>query len=284
MLKGFGIAILAGVLFYLGYLVGVENSQVQVVEKVNFVKSDLPEEKVIYKEKKVFVESDNSQEELKKAQELYSKAFNLFLANLGLRLKGKEALQLENVISDPETYIQENPEPESLAKVEVQDSSLYMSPIDFFKVIKKEYKDEAIYPELDLLKVAQSNILKDPAIYYAKSNLVKDLKTIKKYNGFYKGSLYILLGENKARVDDISLKISFQNEKEGTFELVMSENGNVYSDSRGRGGNNDIRMNGDHLVLDVGPDTFIEFPAREIETGNLYRQGKYLGVVKLQKI
>lgn len=70
---------------------------------------------------------------------------------------------------------------------------------------------------------------------------------------------------------------------DGSFQLQLFNGVKVYSDNRGSGGNRDVRMLDEHLIIDVGPGWFFMFPYGELSLGHYYQEGSHQGIVRLQR-
>jgi hypothetical protein len=224
--------------------------------------------------------------DLKKAKDVYAKAFQLFLANLGLKLDANKKEKLQELLKDPNIFLENTKE---VSKIEVFiPREIDFTPSDWFKeYVQREKANLKHITDDSLVSEAQKFILKDPALYYARSSLIKKFPKIKKVLGDYKGTLFRISGKNKGRRDNIQLSLNFSVKEEdsitGSFSLKLSADGAVYSNSQGQGGNGDIRLKEDSLIIEAGPSRFFHFKGEQLDVANFYEDGKLAGFARFTK-
>lgn len=230
--------------------------------------------------------SVKDESELKKAKEVYAKAFQLFLANLGLKLDEEKKEKLQELLKDPSDFLANTIE-KSNTEVFIP-REIDFTPSDWFKdYVQKEKANLKHITDDALISEAQKFILKDPALFYARSSLIKKFPQIKKVLGNYKGVLFRIAGNNKGRRDDIQLGLDFAVKDEdsitGSFSLKLSADGEVYSNSQGQGGNGDIKIKDNSLIIEAGPGRFFHFRGEELDIANFYEGGKLAGFARFTK-
>lgn len=223
---------------------------------------------------------------LNEAKEVYAKAFQLFLANLGLKLDSDKKEKLEELLKDPSEFLATTKEQ---TKTEVFiPREIDFTPSDWFKgFVQKEEANLKHITDDSLVSEAQNFILNDPALFYARSNLIKKFPKVKKILGDYKGVLFRIAGNNKGRKDEVQLGLDFTIKDEdsitGTFSLKLSADGEVYSNSQGQGGNGDIRIKDNSIIIEAGPGRFFHFKGEKLEIANFYEGGKLAGFARFTK-
>ncbi|MFT6070330.1 MAG: hypothetical protein ACJAT2_003215 [Bacteriovoracaceae bacterium] len=224
---------------------------------------------------------------LSEAKEVYAKAFQLFLANLGLKLDSEKKEKFSELLKDPSEYLATTKEQ---TKTEVFiPREIDFTPSDWFKkYVQKEKANLKHITDDALISEAQGFILSDPALFYARSSLIKKFPKIKKVLGNYKGVLYRIAGENKGRRDDVRLGLDFSIKDEdsitGSFSLKLSADGDVYSNSQGQGGNGDIKIKDGSIIIEAGPGRFFHFKGEKLDIANFYEGGKLQGFARFNKI
>lgn len=223
---------------------------------------------------------------LSEAKEVYAKAFQLFLANLGLKLDSEKKEKFSELLKDPSEYLATTKE---RTKTEVFiPREIDFTPSDWFKkYVQKEKANLKHITDDALISEAQGFILSDPALFYARSRLIKKFPMIKKVLGNYKGVLYRIAGENKGRRDDVQLELDFSIKDEdsitGSFSLKLAADGDVYSNSQGQGGNGDIKIKDGSIIIEAGPGRFFHFKGEKLEIANFYEGGKLAGFARFTK-
>lgn len=231
--------------------------------------------------KAIIIQSNTSLEE---AKVLYAKAFNLFLINLGLNLDRDKQKLLKEILLDPVTYIEGN---SSNTQVFIP-REIDFTPTKWFdKYIKDEQADLKNISDDKLISDLQGFFLKDPVLYFARSTHIKTFSKIKHLSGDYKAELFRITGKNKGRIDQVSMFINFQIKGEasitGDFKLKISHDGNIYTNSSGSGGNGNIRINNNSIIIEAGPGRFFHFKKGKINNANFYEEGKLTGFARFTK-
>lgn len=253
-----------------------------------------PKEKIITEVKEALVPitktktvSIKDESSLNKAKEVYAKAFQLFLANLGLKLDDEKQEKLQELVSNPDNFLattKQKNDPEVFIPREID-----FTPSNWFKeFVQKEKANLKHITDDNLVSDAQKFILNDPALFYARSKLIKKFPKIKKVLGTYKGLLFRIAGNNKGRRDDVQLGLDFSVKDEdsitGSFSLKLSADGEVYSNSQGQGGNGDIKFKDGSLIIEAGPGRFFHFKGEKLDVANFYEGGKLAGFARFIKI
>jgi hypothetical protein len=222
--------------------------------------------------------------DLKKAEEVYGKAFNLFLVSLGLKLSLNKREELQKLLKKPEKYIPERGDGEGQNYIPRE---IDFKPSTWFKdFVQREKADLKNIEDDKLLRDVQDFMLNDPALYYSRSTYIQKFSEVKKIMGEYAGVLYRIAGNNKGRVDQVYMNVNFSLKEEdlieGTFSLKLSNDGDVYSNSQGDGGNGNIRFKGTSILIEAGPNSFFHFRGSKIDVANFYEDGKLAGVVRFR--
>jgi len=223
--------------------------------------------------------------DLKKAEEVYGKAFNLFLVSLGLKLSSNKREELQILLKKPENYIPERGDSEGQVYIPRE---IDFKPSNWFKeFVQREKADLKNMEDDKLLREVQDFMLNDPALFYSRSTYIQDYSEIKKIMGEYSGVLYRIAGNNKGRVDQVYMNVNFSLKEEdlieGSFTLKLSNDGDVYSNSRGDGGNGNIRFKDTSILIEAGPNRFLHFRGSKIDVANFYEDGKLAGFVRFRK-
>lgn len=215
------------------------------------------------------------EEQLKAAEEYYGKAVVLFLASLANRVSGEAPVAnlAEPIVKEiaPQEVISEA-EKEELTKLTLAKAEVAMY--------------EKSYP---VQKTVQT------LFNYAKTPFAKKMSPqVRRMNGSYDGFLHHE-GKNKGRSDRVVININFtigdKNQLEGDVEvLIYDSSGKLYSNKRGTGGNNSLKLvNGkkDEVYLEAAPGDFIHLNIKNpgILQGRYYdSSGKVVGRVVLRRI
>lgn len=261
---------------FLGFYLGQGSNEVPVSQS-----EGEPQVKVVYKDRPVEAQVNSDMDE---AQKLYGKAFQLFLANLGLNLDKTKKETLKRVLENPKEYLATTKENSGETEVYIP-RELDFAPTGFFKEFVQNEKAELKNITDDkLLDEAQKFILKDPKMFYARSNFINEYNEIKTFNGTYQATLFYIAGKNKGRNDQIELTVDFkikdENEIDGSFDMKISSEGKTYSHARGTGGNGDIRVRNGQIIVEASPDTFFHFQDNKMGISNFYRRGKLVGMAR----
>ena len=273
-LKNIFISFAIIISFCMGYF--LKSGDNIIIKEKEIVIKEIPKEVT----KEVFI---NNQKVIGEAKSYYEKAFKLFLVNIGYSLTDRQKTELQEVIAEPAEY---------LAKKNNQNPILRefdFTPTESFnKLVAKEEADLKSITDESLLKNAQKFILKDPALFFVRSKLIITFDSIKKINGEYRAQLFRLVGKNKGRIDNIYLQADYilkdEDKIDGNFNLKLSHEGKVYSDSNGSGGNGNIRIKNGDLIIKAGPSYYFHFKGMNLNEANFYTGGKFVGMARFQKI
>ncbi|MCR9204253.1 MAG: hypothetical protein NXH75_06735 [Halobacteriovoraceae bacterium] len=223
------------------------------------------------------------------AKEYYEKAFLLFLANVGLQLSNQEQKSFNQLVRNPQEYLARSPQPfpERMKREAPKVFTPKAQPPSPFQTLAPKEVNFENVPS-GLKKKALNNIIKDPAVYYARSKYFRKFKAIKKHIGEYKGRLFHLKGEDSGRVDQIYLKIDFirgeKGEIQGDFTLQLFNGTEIYSNSNGSGGNGNVRFKENNIIIEGGPGRFFHFLEGNMELAHMYDNGQYMGIAIFHKI
>jgi hypothetical protein len=230
-------------------------------------------------------DSQNCQDELNQAKELYGKVFTTFLATIGVKLQGKQKIELSQLIDNPQKYKVEKAK--DLPKNLKQKSPKVEISADIV-----ETNHQVPYEYEKLSKSAAGIILQKPNLYYAESKFIKVFDSnMKKINGSYTGKLYkTKKDEYNNTADEILLEINFSERDDktitGNYSLKLSRNGTPYSTSSGDGNNSLLRRNPKDLnmiLMKSAPDTFFQFNIKNPNVLNYYKDGEHAGYAQLIK-
>lgn len=231
---------------------------------------------------------------LQEAASLYGKAFQLFLASLGVSLNKSQQEALQQLLDSPQSF---NRPAESLAYAEVPESEKIVNPCVPAEAlfhnpqkVRSELKLEQTDENSDLINRATKKILADPGLFQLRAQYATSIKDIHTLNGQYTGVIIHVTGPNKGKVDSLTLRIDYRPKSasdssalEGTCSLILSRDGVVYNDSTSSGENRRIRLNQGQLILEAGPNSFLHFTNRSLTEANFYSDHKFVGVAKLEK-
>lgn len=223
------------------------------------------------------------------AREYYEKAFLLFLANLGLQLSNQEQDSFNQLVRNPQEYLARSPEPfsERIQKKRAEKFPQNDQPDSPFVTLNPKGHNIQNLPT-ELRKKAFKTILKDPSVYYARSQYFREFKDVRRYVGEYKGNLFLLKGEDAGRVDQVYLKIDFtrgeKGEIQGDFTLQLFNGTEIYSNSNGSGGNGNVRFRDENLIIEGGPGRFFHFIKGRMDMAHMYDNGQYVGIATFNKI
>lgn len=260
--------------FCLGYF--LRSGETTVIKEKEIVIKEVPKE--IRKE--IFIEN---KQEVEAAKSYYQKAFKLFLINVGFSLNKTQQTEFTDMIEDPANYVGS-----SSPKSEVEREFDFIPTKSFEKLVATEEANLKSITDESLLKDAQKFILKDPAVYFARSKMISSFESIKKLNGEYRAQLFRITGKAKGRVDDIYLQSDYiikgEDSIDGSFTLKMYNGDKIYSDSNGTGGNGNIRIKDGDLIIEAGPNNFFHFKGMNLQEANFYSRGKFTGMARFQKI
>tara|TARA_R110000868_G_scaffold86182_8_gene241738 strand:+ start:1732 stop:2574 length:843 start_codon:yes stop_codon:yes gene_type:complete len=213
------------------------------------------------------------------------KAFLLFLASIGIKNAQKYSEDINDVVTSPEEYQPEVVKDEEPKAAPVAEIAFFFNEEEAKKLIlNNEFIRDRIEYEPGL-KRTTTFLLRDPAVYFARSKLVTKYSKLKRLNGNFIGKLYRMNGKHKGKVEDIELGIDFwpKDDKkiDGKFTMKIARDGEVYSDSRGQGSNNDIYLNPNNpkqLIIKGAPGMYFHFEGMLVKYANVYDEGEFIGV------
>lgn len=228
------------------------------------------------------------------SREYYEKAMGLFIAALGLKLTSGQSQEMDRMLANPKEYVP-TPELEVAAKETHENSPEVLLPtptstglyFDRSEVYQKVGKDGRDIFDQELVSRGLKRVIREPAIFFAKSSYSEDFKLLRRINGSYRGSIYLIAGPNKGRTDIVTMTVDFRrkgdNKIDGEFQLILSSNGEVYSESNGSGGNGDVRVNGEEIIIEAGPERFFHFLDSRLTMANFYIAGQFVGVARFTR-
>ena len=213
------------------------------------------------------------------------KAFLLFLASIGIKNAQKYSDDINEVVNNPDDF-------KSRELQEDVAEAVAPTPIAFFfneeearkMILNNEYIRDRLDYEPGLKKTA-TYLLRDPAVYFARSKLITTYSKLKRLNGNFIGKLYRMSGKHKGKVEDIELSIDYwpkdSKKIDGKFTMKIARDGEVYSHARGEGSNNDIYLNPNNpkqLIIKGAPGMYFHFESMVVKYANVYDEGEFLGV------
>tara|TARA_R110000868_G_scaffold30668_3_gene113193 strand:- start:6509 stop:7351 length:843 start_codon:yes stop_codon:yes gene_type:complete len=213
------------------------------------------------------------------------KAFLLFLASIGIKNAQKYGADINEVVNAPEEYQPELIKEEETKQLPSAEIAFFFNEEEAKKIIlNNEYIRDRIDYEPGLKKTA-TYLLRDPAVYFARSKLITKYSKLKRLNGNFTGKLYRMTGKHKGKVEDIELSIDYwpKDDKkiDGKFTMKIAREGEVYSHARGEGSNNDIYLNPNNpkqLIIKGAPGMYFHFESMVVKYANVYDEGEFLGV------
>lgn len=223
-------------------------------------------------------ETDDPALKLAEAEKYYGKAVVLFLAGLAREAQPEAAEVIpesdsdatpEQRSSEPAAAVQEKPALETV-------STRTMTKKERLAAEAAKKKDTA----LNRMVAFQRSVPYD-----------KLTPEVRKMLGVFEGSLTQLEGKNKGRVDHVFMEFGFTMQ-EGRLSGAMvikliDPQGNVYSNSRGDGGNNTLRPvagQSDQIYVQTAPGEFIILDLKNPNQlrGSYYDStGAYVGAVEV---
>lgn len=258
-----------------------------------WIKSDKPTVTQVCLEQEKIIQTKIVEKECPVVNETISeakieKAFMLFLASIGIKNNQKYSNDIKAIVKSPEDY-----EPEDLIEsdsVVPVVTEFYYDKTEAIKVLKSSEAYGEIIDYFPEVKKAASFMLKDPAVYFARSKLIDKIKKLKRINGVYTGKLYRMTGKQKGKVEEVEMSVDFwtkeKNKIDGKFSMTIARDGVVYSNSRGNGGNNDIYLNPNDLkqvIIKGAPGMYFHFQDMKLSMANVYDEGEFIGVSTLLK-
>ncbi len=209
------------------------------------------------------------------SEEYYEKAFNLFLATIGVRLSRNQEALAQELFENPKEFSSRDLRPNQYQE-EVPSPVAPRNTLPTPAPTKKEAPQT--HPAQDVL---------DPLTTIKNASLIKDFRTLKRFNGEYRGIIRMLQGNQKGEDHDVYLGLDYirdGKEIRGEFRAEIARNGEVYSNSSGSGQNNQIRLSGNDLIIEVSPDSFFFFKDKRITKGTFYSRGEFKGIIKLSRL
>jgi hypothetical protein len=224
-------------------------------------------------------------------KELFSKAFKLFLLRIGVELSSTQASEFKSAMAMPHHYIVKNGSkgqtnaPDGPEVVLNDDFKLHSDILG--QAGAKKWAVDHI-EDKNLVKSADKFTLKDPAVFFARSKYIQKFSSLGSINGYFVGTLYHFAGGRSGQTHDVEMRVEFKlegNDKiEGSFSLKLSHEGAVYSNSRGNGGNGNVRSKDDSVLIEAGPGRFFHFRSNELVVANFYQDGVHVGVAQFERV
>ncbi len=258
-------------------------------EKVTQSSSNLscaPSE-VITQVKTVPSKCDDSTEQIN--TEKIEKAFLLFLASIGI--KKDYADSIKTIVDDPEGYSPQIPNEEDAQAITQTETQFFYPRNEALKKFDIQVGFQELVDYEPSFRRNENYLLKDAAVYFAKAKTITSLTKIKRYNGVYSGKLYRLTGKHKGKVEDVEMNIEFWEKKkgeiDGKFTMTIARDGEIYSNMRGEGGNNDLYLNPQNpreLIIKAAPGMYFHFIDKNLKSANVYDEGEFIGVSTLKRL
>lgn len=224
---------------------------------------------------------------IKKMQEIYGQMFQLFLANVALKLDKnfwQDIGDSSKVVVGEKNDCPQIPIVEAKPKVEIQEPSV--------EVFGIENEDRSL-PNLQLNGREQkessafsykSGKLKNPTTYYLSSKLISGAnnRIMQRIQGNFKGEALMKDPKNKTWKIMMNSTLLFNNKNwtgDVNIELSDDEHG-VFSRSSGQGDNNNFSQNPEDrssIVIQASPDLFLHLKwreSRQIFNGYVYRKAR----------
>lgn len=276
--------------FFLGFIFSlylIPKDSTQKTSQLNLEKqSDL-----IAKDLAEYIEINDHEQKLKKADELLGKVMMLFLANISIHFNQNIKDYFDMPVSyrlEKDKYEIPKKDIETIEEIEAEPdtdnkSSYKENPIPLYEIANEELRRP--FSRLNKL------VLSTPYKYLKESTLLTDPTQMMKLNGDFMGKIHYLAGKNKGEVHDLLLSINLiEGEKglSGNYFSEISFNGVPSSTNRGNGGNAHISVNGDkkrEVLLKTSPNSFIQLILSERNElrGNYYDDDEYKGIVILER-
>lgn len=218
------------------------------------------------------------------------KAFLLFLASIGI--KKDYSSDVKSLIKNPENFDPSFDEINDSSEIPQISETQFFYPRD---EALKTFNSGGVLQEMSdynpSIKSTVNYLLKEPAVYFARSKTIQEMKVLRRLNGVYSGKLYRLTGKHKGKVEDVEMSIEYwhknKNEIDGKFNMTIARDGVVYSNMRGEGGNNDLYLNPqkpNEIIIKAAPGMYFHFIDPKMQSANVYDEGVFIGVAKLQKL
>lgn len=234
-------------------------------------------------------EVNNCSTEVEKAKKIYGEAFLLFLANIGVQLNPDQTNQLNQVLEQPHKKQFLGP----TDKKQESDSSIvtilpdHLINTPFSDFLKQNQGSIDHIDDLDIVKKMSSFVLEEPEVFFARTRYIEDFEQVKKYNGKYMATIYIVLGKWKGETHDGELELALTQNKDGKiggdYLLIVSRDGTPYSTSKG-GGNRLIKTKDGTVVIRTGPTRFFHFNSSTFKYANYYEENKLIGFAHFTKL
>jgi len=224
---------------------------------------------------------------IKKMQEIYGQMFQLFLANVALKLDKnfwQDIGDSSKVVIGEKRECPQLPLVESKPKEEIQETSVEVFGIE---------QEDRTLPNLELNGREQkesssfsykSGKLKNPTTYYLSSKLINGAnnRIMKRIQGNFKGEALMKDPKNKRWRILMNSSLVFSNKNwtgDVNIELSDDEHG-IFSRSSGQGDNNNFSQNPDDrssIVIQASPDLFLHLKwreSRQLFNGYIYRKAR----------
>lgn len=216
------------------------------------------------------------------------KAFLLFLASIGI--KKDYSNDVKSLVSNPESYSSPMREEEVAEATPAGEIEIYYPKEIYAKVTAGNEAFRTATEYEPKLRSAAGFVLKDPALFVARSKLVDSIRRLRRLNGTYSGKFYRMKGRHSGAVEDVELRLNFwikeKRQIDGTFNMTIARDGNIYSNARGEGSNNDIYINPSNdkqVIIKAAPGTYYHFQDMTLALANVYEEGQFIGVATLTK-
>ncbi|MFA6238083.1 MAG: hypothetical protein WC635_12190 [Bacteriovorax sp.] len=259
--------------FLVGFFIG--RITVEAPPLAEPARTDLESEyyNIEQKAKNDLANARTTEQKLKEIQKLREEIFQIFLADIALKIDKK-------FWSNIDLSVQPSATPE--LKIEARPI-----PIEIVAEVKKEPAAPTTQPNTqnEEHNIPYNNplgILKDPEAFHSSSKLITSAnnRLIQRIQGLFKGDA--LMSEPRNRVWKISINSSLnylENNWTGNVSIEMADENNVvFSNSNGRGSNNYFYQNPDDLgsiIVQASPDTFLYLKwleGRQTFWGSVYKK------------
>ncbi len=225
------------------------------------------------------------------SKEYFEKAVSLFIAALGVKLTDGQSSELKRLAQNPQDYspasdLEPLNRPLEVFGAQTPSTTTAVSERTYLtrqEAIKK-FGRQMDLDDRELFAQAIKKVLTEPTIFFAKSSYSEDFRILKRINGQYRGTITHLTGPHQGRIDSALMHVDFRikdkDKVDGEFSLILSTSGEVYSESRGTGGNGDVRLNADEILVEAGPERFFHFLDSRLTMANFYIAGQFVGVAR----
>ncbi|PIP90480.1 MAG: hypothetical protein COV38_08115 [Bdellovibrionales bacterium CG11_big_fil_rev_8_21_14_0_20_38_13] len=281
-MKQFVLGLIAGLLLSGSLILLTKTNHVQNKEIVECITTQV----------KPQIETVNKQcneSETQISTEKIEKAFLLFLASIGIKKDYAESVK--NIVDNPENYQPEITNEDIVEPASESQTQFYYPRNEALKKFDIQVGFRELIDYEPSFKRNENYLLKDAAVYFAKAKTITSLTKIKRYNGVYSGKLYRLAGKHKGKVEDIEMNIEFwekrKGEIDGKFTMTIARDGEIYSNMRGEGGNNDLYLNPQNtkeLIIKAAPGMYFHFIDKNLKSANAYDEGEFIGVSTLKRL